>query len=784
MAAFSTTALGAESPLFRGRQAELARLLRLCRGEANSYVALYGGRQNGKTSLLLRLEAALRPDTPVCRLEFQLIKGATAERAFTFLAEQIAQALPLTSDPRLVSDGPALRNFLSQALARPELTRFVLILDEWGALPAATREVLANAVRSLFDARLTLMALAKLQVVFSGGVELYNLMVAEASSLHSICEELYLIDLAEPEAVALVADGLRELGLDAQKAMELGKAVYARVAGHPYLTQRFGTLLARAYHNRHTLLPATIDAVAQHVRQGDPLLRRIRHDLRKYELEDAAQRLLREPPPFTRLDDEMARLELIGLARPSREHWTLRNRLLGEVLCAWLGVPLPTPLVPPEVIPAGLARTSVEASDTIAGAPEAMPRPISSYLAAQAATTPAKEYHKPAHTNQAESTIDQQPTEETGNAEARDQFQPVNSDWRGERRTAQVNQRIPPLNWFLAGSTLLALLALGWYLLGVELAGRGAPQPTTAPMFTTISPLSGAAPIASSPITAALPANTPVTTTTPSLTPLAEAPLSAWVPELIHIPKGPFLMGITDSIYYYKADDDERPQHRMELPDFWIGKTEVTNAQFRSFVEGDGYQNQAYWTEMGWAWRQENNITQPEFWEDMRWNAADQPVVGVSWFEAVAYVRWLSAMTGHEFRLPTEAEWEKAARGPDGRIYPWGDESNEMLANVTVGKTTSIDLFSSDISYYGVLGMAGNAQEWCATEWRKSYPYQLEDEWTGSYLEGNVMRAIRGGAWWRGLTYATSRDGKAPADWGLYPIGFRVATQAPLSGLN
>lgn len=152
-----------------------------------------------------------------------------------------------------------------------------------------------------------------------------------------------------------------------------------------------------------------------------------------------------------------------------------------------------------------------------------------------------------------------------------------------------------------------------------------------------------------------------------------------WLPELVHVPAGPFLMGgrTPDSL----SLGINEPQHTLTLPDYWIGKVPITNAQFRPFVESDGYQNQSYWTVAGWAWREQEGISEPLFWHDERLNRDDQPVVGVSWYEAVAYVRWLSATTGHPFRLPTEAEWEKAARGPDGQIYPWGNQWNAHRLN-------------------------------------------------------------------------------------------------------
>ncbi|HEU4328848.1 MAG TPA: SUMF1/EgtB/PvdO family nonheme iron enzyme [Roseiflexaceae bacterium] len=225
--------------------------------------------------------------------------------------------------------------------------------------------------------------------------------------------------------------------------------------------------------------------------------------------------------------------------------------------------------------------------------------------------------------------------------------------------------------------------------------------------------------------------------------------LPSWVPALVRVPAGPFLIGSagTDT----QADDNETPQHRLELPDFWIGKTPITNAQFRPFVEGDGYTNHAYWTAAGWGWRQQAAITHPGFWTESTWNGADYPVVGVSWFEAAAYCHWLSAQTGHLFRLPSEAEWEKAARGPDGRIWPWGngwDAGRCNSAEAGIRRTSPAGQFPSGASPCGALDMAGNVWEWCATMDGKNYPYLLEDEWTERYLDVDEWRIIRGGVFY------------------------------------
>ena len=234
--------------------------------------------------------------------------------------------------------------------------------------------------------------------------------------------------------------------------------------------------------------------------------------------------------------------------------------------------------------------------------------------------------------------------------------------------------------------------------------------------------------------------------------------LPAWVPEMVAVPAGSFLMGSTDqqiaAVISQGMDADwvknEKPQHRLTLPDYWIGKTPVTNAQFRPFVKGDGYRNRAYWTTVGWQWREAGKLVKPGYWNDKQWNGADYPVVGVSWFEAVAYCRWLSAQTGIAFHLPNEAEWEKAARGSDGCIYPWGNFWDTGRCNSEAAglkRTMPVGTYPTGASPYGTLDMAGNVWEWCATQWGKDYPYRIKDEWQAAYLEADQTRVLRGGSW-------------------------------------
>ena len=261
------------------------------------------------------------------------------------------------------------------------------------------------------------------------------------------------------------------------------------------------------------------------------------------------------------------------------------------------------------------------------------------------------------------------------------------------------------------------------------------------------------------------------------------------LPAMVEIPAGSFLMGSSNRIGSSNRDkaayDDEKPRHTLTLPRYWIGKTPVTNAQFRPFVDSDGYTNQAYWTTVGWQWREQEKIVKPLYWDDAKWNGADYPVVGVSWFEAVAYCRWLSKQTGSDFRLPTEAEWEKAARGSDGRIYPWGNtwEAGRCNSEETgLKRTTPVGQYPTGASPYGALDMAGNVWEWCATKWGKPYPYQLENEWQAAYLEADQSRVVRGGSWYRDSTRVRGayRGHGLPRD-RYYGVGLRVASHSLVS---
>jgi formylglycine-generating enzyme required for sulfatase activity len=172
---------------------------------------------------------------------------------------------------------------------------------------------------------------------------------------------------------------------------------------------------------------------------------------------------------------------------------------------------------------------------------------------------------------------------------------------------------------------------------------------------------------------------------------------------------------------------------------FRIAAYPVTCAQFRPFVEGDGYTNPAYWTKAGWEWKESEKEAQPYLWDDPRWNIDNHPVVGVSWYEAVAWCRWYTA------RLRELASWTRPARsacrpkpsgnGPPavriGTDIPWGDAWLEDACNYEeagVEHTTAVGLFPAGAARWfasadtpGCHDLAGNIWEWCGTKWRESY---------------------------------------------------------------
>jgi formylglycine-generating enzyme required for sulfatase activity len=180
---------------------------------------------------------------------------------------------------------------------------------------------------------------------------------------------------------------------------------------------------------------------------------------------------------------------------------------------------------------------------------------------------------------------------------------------------------------------------------------------------------------------------------------------------MVLVPEGSFLMGLPDRDLL--AEEHEKPERQVYLSAYWIDVYPVTNGRFHLFLAARGYEESKWWTPEGWAWKCRLDIQQPEMWEQSGWDGRDQPVAGVSWYEADAYARWAGR------RLPTDAEWEKAARGTDGRRYPWGDDwPTAGVANFgrVVGRTTPVGLYVDGISPFGCHDMAGNVNNW-TSDW-------------------------------------------------------------------
>jgi len=252
--------------------------------------------------------------------------------------------------------------------------------------------------------------------------------------------------------------------------------------------------------------------------------------------------------------------------------------------------------------------------------------------------------------------------------------------------------------------------------------------------------------------------------------------------DWVDVPGGDFLMGSTAADG--QAWANERPQHTVYVDAFRISHSEVTNAQYRQFIDAGGYSTSVYWSAAGWQWRQANGVTQPGYWNDSVFNQPNYPVVAVSWYEADAYTRWAGA------RLPTEAEWEKAARGTDGRIYPWGDafdgtrlnycdqnciwEAPDTTVNDGYCYTAPVGTYPSGASPYGVLDMAGNALEWLADWYQEDY-YSNSPYSNPSGPTSGTTHVIRGGGYPDGAERqrCAHRYGDFP-DLRSWVVGFRV----------
>ena len=265
------------------------------------------------------------------------------------------------------------------------------------------------------------------------------------------------------------------------------------------------------------------------------------------------------------------------------------------------------------------------------------------------------------------------------------------------------------------------------------------------------------------------PTVTPLPTPTdfPALPPAGASAGDTWTrPKdgavMVYVPAGEFLMGSTDddidAIMAQCSDckreeyAEEQPQHAVSLDAFWIDRNEVTNVQYRTCVEAGA-------------------CIEPRCWEEDDFNAPDQPVVCVVWADAQDYAAWVGG------RLPTEAEWEKAARGTDGRIYPWGNSPPDCdRANYAgcAGKPLPVGSHPDGASPYDVLEMAGNVQEWVA-DWYDADYYSRTPVWNPQGPESGAFRVLRGASfnYYPWVAHGAVRAGKYPIGSNWW-VGFRV----------
>jgi formylglycine-generating enzyme required for sulfatase activity len=211
------------------------------------------------------------------------------------------------------------------------------------------------------------------------------------------------------------------------------------------------------------------------------------------------------------------------------------------------------------------------------------------------------------------------------------------------------------------------------------------------------------------------------------------------------IPAGPFLMG-SDKAHDPHSSKEERPRRTVQLPyPFRIGRFPVTVAEYANAVSLGAVPMLPTYEGISWEEQQER----PE-----------HPIVNITWHAARAYADWLSGVTRQPWGLPTEEEWEKAARGADGRIYPWGDVWEAHAANVAAKgdqQTSPVGAYARDVSPYGVYDLAGNVSEWTAT----SHLLEWDDSYTSSHIT-KERYGLKGGSWF--LTPRRSRAADRSVD--------------------
>jgi len=246
----------------------------------------------------------------------------------------------------------------------------------------------------------------------------------------------------------------------------------------------------------------------------------------------------------------------------------------------------------------------------------------------------------------------------------------------------------------------------------------------------------------------------------------------------VRVEKGPFFMG-SDPAVDKDARESDTPSFECDLikEPFLISKYLVTVGQYQAFGNAGGYDREKYWTKAGWQWRVADKIVAPDVDHDLL-QTPNHPQVRVSWYEAMAFCSWLSEETGKPVALPSEAQWERAARHTDGRMYPYGnvfDKNKCNMGDTDIDHTSAAGMFPNGDAECGASDMSGNVWEWCATKWLdnyEGYPDKVDEN-----PEGDETRVLRGGGFWnngasvrcafRNWSYPLNRN---------HSLGFRVVS--------
>jgi len=246
---------------------------------------------------------------------------------------------------------------------------------------------------------------------------------------------------------------------------------------------------------------------------------------------------------------------------------------------------------------------------------------------------------------------------------------------------------------------------------------------------------------------------------------LSQSRTEEYVPMLVRIPAGWFFMGCD------AGQDNEKPVHRVWVDEFLLAACQVTNAEYAQFLH-------------------DTASPPPPFRSDSAFNDPEQPVVGVSWHEAVRYCEWLRANDCKYFRLPTEAEWERAARGDSedaGVLYPWGNTSPQDLPDYAARcaadwKTGPEPVGRGKANPYGLYNMCDNVHEWCS-DWYAADYYAGSPERNPRGPESGVRRASRGGSWRHHVKMSRcAARSSIPPEFQYADYGFRVACDVAIVG--